>query len=126
MSLFSRTFGLKRYLAAALTALAGVLAGNPSTILLLPVVAKLAAVLGLTGLVHAGKGGSLLTDNKLLSLGALFPLLIEAADAIPALHPYKELLLIIGSLLGLSIVSTQALPQPAKPKATVKVLGKKK
>lgn len=126
MSLFS-SFGLKRYLASALTALAGILASDPNLVVLVPLVAKLAALLGLTGLVHAGKGGTLLTNTH-LSLGALFPLLIAASAQIPALQSYTQLLTILGSLLGFSVISVQSLPKNplAVLKLAVKNSAKKK
>lgn len=121
MSFSLRSFGLKRYIASALTALAGILAGDPSTVFLLPIVGKLAALVGLTGLVHAGKDGNIL-ENSSLSLGALFPLLILATDYVPQLAAYKTLLLSVGALFGLSTVATTPLPREA---AQLKIAKKK-
>jgi hypothetical protein len=106
---FLSSFGLKRYLASALTALAGVLAADPHLVALLPVVSWLAGALGLVGLVHAGKEGTLL-EKPQLSISSLFPLLILAAEYVPQLAPYKELLLTIGPLFGLATVVTHPLP----------------
>lgn len=107
------SFGLKRYLASVLTALAGILASDPSTAFLLPFVEYVAAALGITGVVHSGKAGTL-GKNKILSLASLYPLLLVAIDSVPALQPYKHLIYTIGSLLGLSAVATTGVPKKNK------------
>src|SRR4029079_8919909 len=110
MSLLSRSLGSKRYIAAALMALASILEASPETVFLLPLVDKLAAIFGVVGISHAAKSGSILKAPK-LSAAAIFSILVAAADQIPALAPYLGLIHLIGSLLGLTAVSLSSLPR---------------
>lgn len=108
---FLSSFGLKRYIASALTSLAGIIASDPNLAPALPIVVYLASFFGVTGLVGAAKEGTL-GKNKLTSLSSLFALLIALTDAHESLQPWKPLLLLVGSFLGISAVTVT--PKPDK------------
>lgn len=105
-----RSFGLKRYVASVLTAVAGILSASPEAAFLIPVVTQIAALFGLTGLVHAGKEGTLATDYHGLSLVSLFSILVYAAHTVPQLQAYEHILRLIASFLGVTTVALSELP----------------
>lgn len=107
------SFGLKRYVASVLTAVAGVIASDPTLAPALPIITYLASFFGITGLAHAGAAGTL-ANYKLASFTSIFSLLISLCDAVPKLAHFKPILLVIGSFLGISTVALNDVPSLEK------------
>lgn len=90
MSIFSSD-GLKRKIAALLTAVIPLLEADPNFSYLVPYVIHIAGLLGVTGLTHAA-GSRTLDQHKLASLAALLSSVLTVAQYIPALAPYLPIL----------------------------------
>jgi VIT1/CCC1 family predicted Fe2+/Mn2+ transporter len=96
-----KSLGLKRRATALLVVLLNVAKTEPSLAPYIPHLEYIAGALGITGLGHAAKSGTV-KQFKTSSLAAAFTALAAAAGVIPALAPYAALLhqlsLILSSL----------------------------
>lgn len=86
-----RSLGLKRRVTALLVVLLNVAKAEPSLAPYIPHLEYLAGVLGITGLGHATKSGTV-KQFKTSSLAAAFTAIAAVAGSIPALAPYAAIL----------------------------------
>lgn len=81
------SLGLKRKLSALFAVLSKLIATVPDLAPFAPLLESIAAFFGITGVVHAGKKGTL-TDAPLATIAAFFNALKLVAESVPALAPY--------------------------------------
>lgn len=105
MSFLFSSKGIKRLIAAGLSALIAIVTAKPELQFLAPYIAYIASAFGIVGLTSASYHGTLL-DFKTLTLASVFQVLTEAAKASPVLLPYVTTLQLLASLLGVTGLAT--------------------
>ena len=98
--------GMKRLVAAALSAIVEVLRVIPGTQEYIVVIEMVAGFFGITGITHAGATGNL-TTRKLATASAAVAVLIAVTYFVPALESFRPKLQTIAALLGSAAVGAR-------------------
>lgn len=99
VAILTKSKSLKRKIASYLSVLLELVRPIPELAFVVPTVEMLAGAFGVVGITHAAGGGTVKT-YKVLSLGALFSVLVAAAHVIPQLAPALPILIKLAALFG--------------------------